>query len=625
MAVSVEKRYQKLTDTEHVLLRPGMYIGSIKPHTEEVFLINEKKGKFEPTEITYNPGFIKLFDEIVSNSVDEHKRNPNLNQIKVTVDEVTGRISIWDNGGIPVEIHKEYGEWVPEMIFSNLKTGSNFDDTEDRTVVGTNGVGSTLTNIFSKEFRIETCDGKKSFLQIFSNNMSSRTEPVIKSHKKGYTEISYIADFDKFGMKKIDKSSLQMIQRRLYDIAACNTSLKIYLNDTLISFKNFKEYAELYTDNVFYEQSQNWRIGIGHSTSGFKAISFVNSVETKDGGTHVNNVTFQIIQYLREKIKKKYRVDVKPTDLKQHIFLFIDCTVINPAFSSQTKEKLITEPKDFGSIHELSEKILKQVFGSEIIQSVLDWIERKQAAEERAKLRKLNNNLDKSKVIKLIDAKKTGDRKGCTLAIFEGDSASSAFRRYRDPQTQGAFPLRGKFINVREIPDSKVVQNKEVQSLMAAIGLKIGHEPKDLRYGKVLLYTDADVDGNSISALLINFFGKYWPELFEEGKILKVETPLMVAKKGKETLSFYSDEEYKEWEQKQKSLSSWNIEYKKGLAALEDEEYQEIIRSPRSYFLTKDNGFNSTLNIWFAGDSTPRKKKILGESVEIKTSNKSLF
>lgn len=625
MAVSVEKRYQKLTDTEHVLLRPGMYIGSIKPHTEEVFLLNEKKGKFEPTEITYNPGFIKLFDEIVSNSVDEHKRNPQLNQIKITTDEVSGRISIWDNGGIPVEIHKEYGEWVPEMIFSNLKTGSNFDDTEDRTVVGTNGVGSTLTNIFSKEFRIETCDGKKSFVQVFSDNMSKKTEPIIKSHKKGYTEISYIADFERFGMKKIDKSSLLMIQKRLYDIAACNTSLKIYLNDTLISFKNFKEYAELYTDNVFYEQSPNWKIGIGHSTSGFKAISFVNSVETKDGGTHVNNITFQIIQYLREKIKKKYRVDVKPTDLKQHIFLFIDATIINPAFSSQTKEKLITEPKDFGSTHELSEKILKQIFSSEIIQSVLDWIERKQAAEERAKLRKLNNNLDKSKVIKLIDAKKTGDRKACTLAIFEGDSASSAFRRYRDPLTQGAFPLRGKFINVREIPDSKVVQNKEVQSLMAAIGLKIGHEPKDLRYGKILFYTDADVDGNSISALLINFFGKYWPELFEEGKVLKVETPLMVAKKGKETLSFYSEEDYKEWEQKQKSLSSWNIEYKKGLAALEDEEYQEIIRSPRSYFLTKDNGFNSTLNIWFAGDSNPRKKKILGETVEIKTSNKSLF
>ena len=627
MAVSIEKRYQKLTDTEHVLLRPGMYIGSIKPHTEEVYLLNEKSRKFEPTEITYNPGFLKMFDEIVSNSVDEHKRNPKLNQIKITVDKTTGRISIWDNGGIPVEIHKEYGEWVPEMIFSNLKTGSNFDDTEDRIVVGTNGVGSTLTNIFSKEFKIETCDGKKQFTQVFTDNMSNRSEPIIKPAKKGFTEISYIADFQKFGMKGIDDASIRMIQKRLYDIAACNHGVKIFFNEKQISFVSFKEYAELYTDYVFYEQSPNWKVGIGHSTVGFKAISFVNSVETKDGGTHVNNITHQIIQDLREKIKKKYRVDVKPAELKQHLFLFIDCTIINPAFSSQTKEKLITEPKDYGSTHELSEKILKQIFSSEIIQSVLDWIERKKAAEERAKLRKLNNNLDKSKVLKLIDAKKNGDRKGCTLAIFEGDSASSAFRRYRDPQTQGAFPLRGKFINVREIPDSKVVQNKEVQSLMAAIGLKIGHEPKDLRYGKILFYTDADVDGNSISALLINFFGKYWPELFDEGRVLKIETPLMVAKKGKETLSFYSDDDYKVWEGKQKSLASWNIEYKKGLAALEDEEYQEIIRSPRSFILTKDNGFNSTLEIWFSGDSIPRKKKILGEAVELKSNNnkKSLF
>jgi len=625
MAVNIEKRYQKLTDTEHVLLRPGMYIGSVKPHTEEVYLLDRRSWKLVPKEVTYNPGFLKLFDEIVSNSVDEHKRNSKLNQIKVTVDLDTNKISIWDNGGIPVEIHKEYNEWVPEMIFSNLKTGSNFDDTEQRTVVGTNGVGSTLTNIFSKEFVIDTCDGKKRFTQTFSNNMADKTKPKVVSSKRGFTEISYVPDFERFGMKKIDKPSLQMMEKRLYDIAACNPKLKIWLNDEPISFKSFKEYSELYTTPVFYEQSENWQIGIGHSENGFKAISFVNSVETKDGGTHVNNITWQITQDLRERIKKKYRVDVKPSELRQHLYLFINCTVINPAFSSQTKEKLITEPKDFGSIHELSDKILKQIFGSEIIQSVLDWIERKKAAEERAKLRKLNNNLDKSKVLKLIDAKTKGNREKCTLAIFEGDSASSAFRRYREPQMQGAFPLRGKFINVSEIPDTKVVQNKEVQSLMAAIGLKIGHEPKDLRYGKILFYTDADVDGNSISALLINFFGKYWPELFEEGRILKVETPLMVAKKGNQTLSFYSDEEYKEWEKKQKNLSAWNIEYKKGLAALEDDEYREIIRSPQSYILTRDNGFNSTLKIWFSGDSSPRKKKILGESVELKTNNKSLF
>ena len=180
MPVSIEKKYQKLTDTEHVLLRPGMYIGSIKPQTEEVYLLDKRSYRFTPKEITYNPGFLKLFDEIVSNSVDEHKRNSKLNQIKIKIDLETNYISVWDNGGIPVEIHKEYDEWVPEMIFSNLKTGSNFDDTEDRIVVGTNGVGSTLTNIFSKEFVIDTCDGKKRFTQTFKNNMGSRTKPKIK-------------------------------------------------------------------------------------------------------------------------------------------------------------------------------------------------------------------------------------------------------------------------------------------------------------------------------------------------------------------------------------------------------------------------------------------------------------
>ena len=143
------------------------------------------------------------------------------------------------------------------MIFSNLKTGSNFDDTEDRIVVGTNGVGSTLTNIFSKEFVIDTCDGKKRFTQTFKNNMGSRTKPKIKSQRRGFTEITYLPDFEKFGMKKIDKASLLMIEKRLYDLAASNPKLKITLNDEVISFKNFKAYAEMYTTPVFYEESKN--------------------------------------------------------------------------------------------------------------------------------------------------------------------------------------------------------------------------------------------------------------------------------------------------------------------------------------------------------------------------------
>lgn len=624
MSDSIDKRYQKLSDVDHVLLRPGMYIGSIKPHTEEVYL--PKNGKFQLEEVTYNPGFLKMFDEIVSNSADEHKRNSKLNKIDVLIDQKTGEISIKDNGGIPVKMHNEHKEWIPEMIFSNLKSGSNFDDTEDRTVVGTNGVGSTLTNIFSKKFIIDTCDGQKGFLQVFENNMRKRTTPKIVSKKTGYTKISWFTDFAKFGLNGIDDVHYRMIEKRLYDLAACNLGISCTLNGKSITFRSFKDYALMYTDNIFFENSKNWKIGIGHSTTGFQAISFVNSVETKDGGTHVNQISWQIINWLRDKIQQKHKVEVKPNDIRQHLFLFIDSTIINPSFSSQTKEKLITEVKEFGSTHTLNDRTLEQVFKSEIIESVLDWVEQKKAAEERAKLRKLNNNISNKKILKLIDAKKKGNRENCTLAIFEGDSAKAAFRRFRDPQLQGAFPLKGKILNVREVKDSKVIQNDEIQGIMSSLGLKIGHKPKDLRYGKIMFYTDADPDGSAISALLINFFGKYWPELFEEERILKVDTPLMVAKKGKQTLNFYTEKEYIQWFNKQKNIKLWNIEYKKGLAALEDDEYREIIQNPKTFIFNKDKNFNNILDDWFSDNSEPRKLRILGEDYDSITNNeKSLF
>jgi len=127
---SIDKKYQKLTDVEHVLHRPGMYVGSIKTHTEECWIL--ENGKFVLKWVSYNPGFLKLFDEIISNSVDEHIRDPKLTKIKVTIDQQAHRITVHDNGGIPVKIHSKYNEWIPEMIFSNLKAGSNFDDTEQR-------------------------------------------------------------------------------------------------------------------------------------------------------------------------------------------------------------------------------------------------------------------------------------------------------------------------------------------------------------------------------------------------------------------------------------------------------------------------------------------------------------
>jgi DNA topoisomerase-2 len=613
--MSVDKKFQKLDDIDHVILRPGMYIGSIKPHKANKWIIQDDK--MVQKELNYNPGLLKIFDEIVTNSVDESKRSGSkLNTIKVDINRETNYINIWDNGGIPVVKHTEHKEWIPEMIFSNLKAGSNFDDTEERTGAGTNGVGSTLTNIYSKEFTVSTCDGKNHYTQTFSNNMRKRTTAKIKKSTKGFTEINYLVDFDKFELTGIDDDHFKMLEKRVYDIAGCNTNLKVYFNGKLINFKAFEDYIKLYTPDFFYESKKDktWSLGIALSENGFQQVSFANSTDTYDGGTHVEYVMKQIQVALIEYFQKKHKVEVKPSELRNHMFLFLDSTIINPSFSSQTKEKLITEVKDFGSTFEVPTKLIQSILKSEIVNSILDWIQQKKNAEDSKLQRDLNKKLGKIKVEKLIDAKGK-DRWKCSIGLFEGDSAISAFRKYRTPDTMGAFALKGKFVNVSEMTNQKLVQNDEVVNLMAAIGLKLGQtiDLKSLRYGRVLFYVDADVDGNSIAALLLNFFYKYWPDMFDRRMVYKVETPIVVAiprAKTKKKVLFYTQTEYNVWSEKN-DLKQFEIKYKKGLAALVDDEYQDIINTPRLTLITKDDVSDKSLDIWFGKSSDLRKIELL--------------
>lgn len=609
-AKTIEQKYRKLTDIEHVLLRPGMYVGSTKPREEEVYLLGES-GVFERRVTSFNPAFLKIFDEIVSNAADEHRRNPKLDTIRVTV--ARDHVQVWDNGGIPVVKHADHDEWIPEMIFSNLKAGSNFDDDESRLVAGTNGVGSTLTNIFSTEFRVKTCDGKKVFEQTFRTNMTSRSDAEVKATKeKGHTEITFWPDLARFEMAEIDEAHVEMMRRRCVDIAACNPNLRVVFNDTTYTFPSFKDYCSLYTADIIYESDARWRVGIAPSEGSFTQVSFVNAVETRDGGTHVEYIINQVVNWLRERLRKKHKIDLKPAEIRNHFTVFVQADIVNPAFSSQTKEKLITEPKAFGSKFDLSDKTLKAVFASEVVQRILDWAQQKAQAEERKQLRDLNKTLSKSKVLKLIDAKTPWGRMRCSLALFEGDSASGAFRQYRDPALQGAFPLRGKVLNVAELPAAKIIQNQEIKDLMTALGLKLGEEPKDMRYGRILIYADADPDGDSITGLLVNFFARFWPELFEQERVFRVLTPLVVVQRGKEKMCFYTNEEFETWSNGRNDLAKWDIAYKKGLAALESHEYKDIIQNPKMFAIVPGNNMRGTLDRWFGADVGGRKRKILG-------------
>jgi DNA topoisomerase-2 len=414
----VEEIWKELTPEEHVLRKPGMYLGSVKKQVSEMWLYEDNKMILK--DIEYLPAFLKLFDEIISNSVDESKRiGSKLNMIKVSVKD--NYISVWDNGGIPTVIHKDKNQYVAEMVFSSLRAGSNFDDSDDRIVVGTNGLGSVLVNLFSKEFIVSSCDGKKSFYQEFKNNMSEKTKPKISISRSNHTEIKFLTDFERLTLTDIDEIHYSLIYKRTLDLAGINPHIKFYFNDERIDVPTFQDYVKLYTTSPIFETTKHrWKLAVAPSDNGFRQISFANGASTTDGGNHVDYILNQILSKMREFFQRKHKVDVKPSELKNHMMIFLDSEVINPSFNSQTKEKLITEVKDFGTEFIVSDKLIQSILKSEIVDSILDWVNQKKLADESKLARELNKNLAKIKVEKLIDAKGK-DRWKCSIGIFEGD------------------------------------------------------------------------------------------------------------------------------------------------------------------------------------------------------------
>ena len=422
MTKHIQQTYQVLDEIEHIRKRTGMYAGSTSIQTSQEWVLNNTTKKMETRDISYIPAFIKIFSEILDNSIDEGKRAPDtLTQIKVdiTFDE----ISVQDDGrGIPVVLHEQTGTYIAETVFSNLRAGSNFNDDEDQSLIGTNGVGSTLTNVLSTNFKIESCDGKKKLTQDFWNGMRERSEPIIKDFTKNGTKITFTPDYEFFKLSGLDSDHILRIQKKVIDAAANNLNIKFYFNNELIKFKSFDDYVALYSDNYFTDNSEDWNVGITDS-DGFEQISFINSVETYQGGTHVNYVVDQITNKLREHFKKKHKVDVKPSDIKNHFRIFISGTVNRPRFSSQTKENMISPVSEWKTSWTVSDKFIKGLLKSEIIQSILDWVQAKEKATELADLRKANKNLDKAdprRVEKFHDAS-TKQRSDAMLFLAEGD------------------------------------------------------------------------------------------------------------------------------------------------------------------------------------------------------------
>ena len=588
---TVEEKFKKLDEISHVLLRPGRYIGSINPHTASTWVVKtngtslSSEVSMVQEEITWCPALLKIFDEVISNSVDFSKtaEGKHVTTIKAEINKETGELSVYDDGGIAVEWHSVEEQYVPEMIFE-LRAGSNFDDDDDSVLTGQNGEGAALTSIFSKSFNVETCDGKKKFVQTHVENSRKKTEPKVTDSTKHYTKITFTPDYEKFGLKGLDEGNYQRLVKRVFDVAGCNPKLKVYLNGEQIKIKSFEDYIKLYTDEFVFEENAHWKVGVGHSDDGFSHISFVNGTETLIGGNHISYVSDQITDRLREHFKKKCKVEVKPADIRQHLTLFIDATIIKPRYSSQTKEDLITEKKDFGTTFEVTDKMIAKLIKSSVIQSVLDWVQAKEDAANRAKERELNKDLNRAnlrKITKFSDAS-SPERDKCMLFVCEGDSAGNAILSARATLKglAGCYPLKGKPINVMGTDTKKLLENKEFVDFLAITGLKIGKKVEsisELRFGKIVSCTDADSDGKHIFGLLSAMIKKFWPELLEMGVFHQFTTPIMKVMVGKTEKFFYSLPEFNKWAEENKN-TRFSTRYLKGLGSSTAKDFETYFK-----------------------------------------------
>ncbi|GMM34965.1 DNA topoisomerase 2 [Saccharomycopsis crataegensis] len=590
-------KYVKLTQLEHILRRPDTYIGSTEPTTELMWII-DNENKLVQKNITFVPGMLKIFDEILVNAADNKIRDPTMKKIEVIIDAEQNMIQVKNDGkGIPVEIHSKEKIYVPELIFGHLLTSSNYDDDEKKVTGGRNGYGAKLCNIFSTRFELETADkaSGQGYKQLWENNMSvCNKAKITKSKKTEFTRIAFSPDLAKFGMEKLDDDTLGLLKRRVYDIAGSVKGVSVYLNGEKVPLRDFKSYIQLYLESakrakdgsfdddetsdapvIVYEKSDRWEIAFSVSETSFNQVSFVNSIATTSGGTHVNYIADQIVNKTMEFLKKKHKnAHVKPFQIRNNMFLFVNCLIENPAFTSQTKEQMITKVSSFGSKFQISEEFIKKVIKTEFIQQILDIAQ----ANADKQLQKTDGAGRKNRVVvsKLEDANKAGtkDSEHCTLILTEGDSAKAlavSGLKVVGRDYYGVFPLRGKLLNVRDATTDQIMKNQEIKNLKKIIGLqhkKKYDSVKGLRYGHIMIMTDQDYDGSHIKGLVINFIESSFPGLLSiPGFLLEFITPIVKVTLGKNTQPklFYTMPEYENWIENEGNRVKFKSKYYKGL------------------------------------------------------------
>ena len=612
METNLAKQYQRKTDKQHILDNPDTYIGSIENIESEMWVYDDATERIVLRNMEYVPGLYKLFDEGIVNCRDHVMRmiqSPILDKkfvsyINTNIQDDGTIIFSNDGNGIDIAKHPEYDLWIPEMIFGHLRTSTNYDKTEQRIVGGKNGFGFKLALIWSVYGKVETLDHTRGlkYTQEFRNNLNVIEPPTIEKvpkTSKPYTKVVFKPDYSRFGLPGLSSNMIALFKKRVFDIGAVTDhsikKVKIGFNETLCPVKNFQQYVDLYvggkgeTKRIYESTDERWEYAIALAPNHeFTQVSFVNGICTFKGGKHVDYIMGQITRKLCDFIEKRKKIKVAPSAIKEQLMLFVRCDIVNPSFDSQTKDFMNTPSAKFGSSCAVSDGFIEKVAKMGVMDVACSLTE----AKENKAAKKTDGHKTKNVrgIANFIDANFSGTTKSpeCTLILCEGLSALSGIvsgLSSEDRNVIGIYPLKGKLLNVRGEQIKKIADNKEITDIKKILGLETGciytsieDVHKQLRYGKIMIMTDQDLDGSHIKGLCINLFHSEWSSLVQiPGFISFMNTPILRAKKGSQTKLFYNDGEYNVWKESlgESGIHGWTIKYFKGLGTSTAAEFKE--------------------------------------------------
>lgn len=578
----MNETFKILTPRDHVRLRTAVYLGSVSKTETERFV----KGKWK--SVRYVPALFKAINEIIDNAVDESIRTKFEYANHINVSVAMNEIVVEDNGrGIPHDMIEDSnlpGKKIcrPEAAWTRVNSGTSF--TEDRVTAGTNGVGSAAVNFVSSYFHGDTWNAGKGIIVECSDGANDINVRNYKAKKGSGTIVTFTPDYSLFETGSLEEDDLiELVEDRLINLQMSFPKIEFRFNGKRIGTKTFKEYAKVYGDHSVVEQTDKLSLIITSSDEGFRHNSFVNGVHTFQGGSYVNFVSNGIVDELVTLIKKKHKVDVSKTVIKNGLSIIIFAReFLDPKFESQSKEQLastVAKTKEHyvaSGAHDFDWLAKKLVAEDGIIAPIIEAQVAKKLAQDKRDAEQAQKKLKKVRVAKHMAA----SGPDAVLHLVEGDSALGPSAVVRDPKKHGFFPLRGVLLNAWEKSPSEAIKNKEISELIAVLGLDVTDKNswRRMRYKYVNIMSDADVDGGKIATLIVAFFIRFWPGMVQDGRLRILRSPVTISTNGKATKWFYDEREGADFIRG--AGKGWNHVHVKGLGTLTEDQYGKIINEP---------------------------------------------